>query len=84
MNVNEVETKAGKRDQQQYDQKLVTKVEKFSARGFSFHDRLVYIDDTEIRYYSAVPKNFKKNDFTKVFKLPKMGVPTALCEIMYP
>ena len=82
--MNDIEARAGKRDQQQYDLKLLTKVEKFSARGFSFHDRLLYIDENEIRYYSAVPKNFKKNDFNKTFKVPKMGVPSALCEIQYP
>ena len=64
-----------------FDLKLAVKVEKYSSRGFSFNNRMLYIDDTEIRYYSNIPKNFTRNDFNKLVKTPKMGVPTCLCEV---
>lgn len=67
-----------------FEQKLCARVEKYSSRGFSFNDRVVYIDDKEIRYYSKVPKSFKRNDFKRLKSTPKMGVPTCLCEIQYP
>ena len=67
-----------------YELKLCSKVEKFSARGFKFNDRVVYIDKKEIRYYSKVPKHFKRNEFKLLRNTPKMGVPTCLCEIQYP
>jgi hypothetical protein len=63
------------------DLKMCCKVEKYSARGISFNSRVVYIDHEEVRYYSKPPKNFTLNQFSKLIKAPKMGVPTGLCEI---
>ena len=63
---------------------MCCKVEKYSARGISFNSRVVYIDQEEIRYYSKPPKNFALNQFSKLVKSPKMGVPTGLCEVQIP
>ena len=61
--------------------KLATRVEKFSGMGLSFNERVLYVDDHEIRYYSKCPKGFRNDEFKKLKAVPKTGVPTALCEL---
>jgi len=64
--------------------KMAVKALKFSDRGFTFNERVVYIDAKEIRYYSDPPNPFSKNEFHKLTKVPKVGVPVALVELAYP
>lgn len=65
-------------------EKMCTRVLKFSGSGLFFNKRILLIDEKEIRYYSKVPKGFKRGDFNKLTAVSKMGVPTALCEVSYP
>ena len=37
--------------------------EKLSGKGWSFNQRIIYLDENEIKYYSKVPSGFKKNDY---------------------
>ena len=43
-----------------------------SNRGWSIHQRVLYLDATHVMYYSKVPKNFvggvRHRKFKKVFK----------------
>lgn len=64
--------------------KLSMRVEKFSGLGLTFHERVLYADENEIRYYSKIPKNFKPDNVKKLKDVPKTGIPTALCELDYP
>ena len=74
--------------------RLAIVVEKFSDRGFLFNQRILYLDENEVRYYSKVgliltrkiPKGFTKNDFEKLKPPPppKVGIPIQTIEIQYP
>ena len=65
-------------------EKMCARILKFSGTGLFFNERVVYIDEKEIHYYSKCPKDFKRNHFYKLTAIPKTGVPTALCQVAFP
>lgn len=64
-------------------EKLAIIAQKLSTKGFTFNERVLYVDNNEIRYYSKVPPGFQNNIFTHLVKLPKAGVPTELAELEF-
>lgn len=69
----------------QKNQKMAVKGLKFSSRGFTFNERIIYVDTNEIYYYSRAPKDFSKNNFDMLlYDTPKVGIPLSLVELAYP
>ena len=50
------EKKGGRNKKRMNFHTLVCRVEKMSKRGYQFNERLLYVDKSEIRYYSKVRK----------------------------
>ena len=50
-------TKGDQKSSSNGPQKLAVKGLKFSDRGFTFNERVIYIDQNEIKYYSKILSN---------------------------
>jgi hypothetical protein len=56
--------------------------DKLSGKGWSFNQRVIYLDEDEIKYYSKVPSGFKKNDYHLIHDIiPKQGIPIRFIKI---